>query len=204
MVLIFLIMFNYHNEIYIYILQSDYENSFFIKDYSKNKNNSIEPMDWLWQKPKQYTPLYFKRRVGDKDKKNYKSDISTTTNPLIIISENTWHSLKDILEPRGVLLDIITESKRKKFFGYYPKNSVTYGSLDLELSDYSDYSKDSFYPSGKMVRKAVLKESKIDRDYIFSIAESPMKIFVDGKFKKRVEEAGLICFDFSYEIELST
>lgn len=179
----------------IYQLQSDTENfSYFLRT---SRDNPRQSMRWLWNKPPFYHPENFMLVAGDNKKKSYKTDISTATNPFILFSENTWDSLKDILEPRGVLLDIITESKRKKFFGYYPTNAIKQGALDLDLSDYTDY------PNGKVVRVATLKESKIDKDYIFTIEESKIKIFVDDKFKKRVEEAGLNGFDFSYSVQLS-
>lgn len=188
----------------IYLLESDTQNhSFFIESESYKEGNSGNSIKWLWHNPEKYKPTHFKLRPSENNNKNYKFDISTPTSPFIIISEKAFSVLYDILEPRGLLFDIITESKRKKFLGYYPTNVVSYGSLDLDLSDYRDYSRDSFYPAGKIVRTAVLKESNIDKDYIFMIAESPMKIFVDDKFKKRVEEAGLNGFDFSYNVQLS-
>lgn len=176
----------------IYILQSDFKNnSFFLQDKTNDDGIKGISMDWKWNKPLNYKTTNFKIHAGDNGKKNYKNDISSATSPFYIISESTWNALKDILENRGVLLDIITESKQKRFYGYYTTNMLPTGALNKELSDYTEYS------NGILVREPVLNKSSINDDFIFTIQESISHTFVTEKFKERVEQAGLKGFDFS-------
>nr|NBL93634.1 hypothetical protein [Proteus sp. G2675] len=88
------------------------------------------------------------------------------------------------------------ESKRKKFVGYYPTNSLS-GCFDRTNSIYREY------PNGLMIEKPVLIKNNITDEYLFTIDEDISRIFVTDKFKQRVEDAGLMAFDFSVEIELS-
>lgn len=110
-----------------------------------------------------------------------------------MISEFALTALSDILEPRGQLLPVITESKRRKFFGYYPTNPLS-GCFDKQKSVYREY------PNGLMIDKPVLIADNITDDYLFSIEEDISRVFVTDKFKQRVEEAELLGFDFSVEI----
>lgn len=98
--------------------------------------------------------------------------------------------------PRGQILPIISRSKKKKFFGYYPTNSLS-NCFNHELSDYIEY------PNGLMIYKPVLISENISDEYLFSIEEGINWVFVTDKFKQRVEEAGLLAFDFSWEIPTS-
>lgn len=184
----------------IFLLESDMAtHSFFVPKKNTNSPFSIkiESGSWRWQRPESYSPVNFELQSSDNNRKNFNFDICTFASPFIIFSEKAWSALYDILNPIGIKFDIITQSKRKLFFGYYPLRYIQRGCLDLELSDYS------VLPKGLIVREAVLKKSFINADYLFMIEESSSKIFVDEKFKKRVEEAGLIGFDFSYSVQLS-
>jgi len=51
-----------------------------------------------------------------------------------------------------------------------------------------------------LIRKPVLKVDNITDEYLFSIEEDISRVFVTDAFKRRVEEAGLLGFDFSVEI----
>ena len=74
---------------------------------------------------------------SDTGKKNFQHDISSNASPFFVFSENAIEALKDILEPRGQFLPIITPSKRKKFIGYYPTNVIN-GLVDLQKSGNDD------------------------------------------------------------------
>lgn len=50
--------------------------------------------------------------------KNYKKDIFLKGG-LIILSEKALKVLKPILEKKGQFVEVETDSKRKKFFGFY-------------------------------------------------------------------------------------
>ena len=91
---------------------------------------------------------------------------------------------------------MITDSKRKKFIGYYPTHAFA-GVLDLEKSVYETW------PKGLIIRKFVLKKDCIPDEYLFSIIEDDIRIFVTEKFKQLVEQHQLEGFGFQYEIELS-
>lgn len=93
-------------------------------------------------------------------------------------------------------MPVKTESKRKKFVGYYPTNPLS-ECFDRKKSVYREY------PNGLMIEKPVLIRDNITDEYLFTIDEDISRIFVTDKFKQRVEDAGLTAFDFSVEIELS-
>lgn len=184
----------------IYKLNSNtQEFSFFLYDHKGNSNRELsisrDSINWKWSYPSKYNIATFELRAGDNRKKNYNFDISTFESPFIIISEKAWLELKDILEPRGVLLEINTQSKRRKFYGYYPTNSITAKSLNKDLSNFTEY------PNGIIVRDIVLDKKYLSDDYLFSI-ENTSLILVTKKFKERVEKAGLLGFDFSEEVEV--
>lgn len=185
----------------IYKLKSNTQQfSFFLYDHNGNANRQLsiarDSKNWAWNIPTKYDLASFELRAGDNKKKNYNFDISTASSPFIIISEKTWLELKDILEPRGILFEINTPSKRKKFYGYYPTNVIYPSALNRKYSEYTEY------PNGLLIYKYVLNEDKIKDDYLFVVEESISDIFVTEKFKERVEKAGLLGFDFSEEVKI--
>ncbi|WP_309550823.1 hypothetical protein [Erwinia sorbitola] len=137
-----------------------------------------------------YKAIKLELRKNDFGKKNYQFDFSGALNPFFVISELTLDKLRDILEPRGQILPVITESKKKKFFGYYPINPLS-GCFDKGKSVYREY------PKGLMIEKPVLIAENITDEYLFSIEEDISRVFVTDKFRQRVEDAGLLGFDFS-------
>jgi len=116
--------------------------------------------------------------------------------PFFVFSEAALIALEDILLPRGQVLPVITKSKKKKFYGYYPTNSLP-GCFDEKKSEYTVAER------GLMVDRPVLKAKNITDDYLFTIDETMRWVFITDKFKQRVEEAGLLAFDFSWEIPTS-
>ncbi|WP_367430369.1 hypothetical protein ABV523_07165 [Snodgrassella alvi] len=183
----------------IYILKSDTKNyASFIQDYDPDKTESIIglAMDQRWEVFEKYEPIILELDGSDTGKKNYKLDISGSLRPFYILSQQALEKLNDILVEKGQILPVITESKRKKFFGYYPTNPLA-KCLDREKSIYSEAER------GLIVDKPVLIAKNITEEYIFSIEEDIGCVFVTDKFKQRVENAGLLAFDFSREIELS-
>ncbi|WP_258324572.1 hypothetical protein [Frischella perrara] len=114
---------------------------------------------------------------------------------ILVFSESALTALADILEPRGQLLPVITESKRKKFYGYYPTNPLS-GCFDKEKSIYDEC------PNGFVVDKPFLIAQNITDEYLFSVEEDMSRIFVTDKFKQRVEDANLLGFDFSTVISI--
>lgn len=139
----------------------------------------------------------FELNSSDTGKKNFKHDISANTKPFFIFSENTVEALRDILEPRGQFIPIKTPSKRKKFIGYYPTNTIE-GLVYLEKSGNHDLDR-PFFTDNLFFRKEVVFD-----EYLFCIAESRNCVLITEKFKQRVEEAGLKGFDFVYSERIVT
>lgn len=180
----------------IYLLRSTSLNTCsFIQEYSNNEESIMGlARDKPWHPfGKEYIAITLELRRNDAGKKNYQFDFSSALNPFFVISESALDKLGDILTPRGQVLPVITKSKKKKFFGYYPTNSLS-DCLNKEESIYREY------PKGLIIEKPVLIASGITDEYLFSIDEDISRVYVTDKFKKRVEETGLLGFDFSVEI----
>ena len=183
----------------IYLLKTTLSDTcFFIQDYPEGEVGIMRrAMAQRW-KPfgNDYQPIKLELRRNELGKKNYQFDFSGFLNPFLVFSESALTALADILEPRGQLLPVITESKRKQFFGYYPTNPLS-GCFDKEKSVYEEC------PNGLMIRKLFLIAKNITDEYLFSIEEDISFVFVTDKFKQRVEDANLLGFDFSTEISIS-
>ena len=183
----------------IYLLRTTLRDTcFFIQDYPEGEENIMgRAMDQRW-KPfgNDYQPIKLELRRNELGKKNYQFDFSGFLGPFLVFSESALTALADILEPRGQLLPVFTESKRKQFFGYYPTNPLS-GCFDKEKSIYEEC------PNGLMIRKPFLIAQNITDEYLFSVEEDMRRVFVTDKFKQRVEDANLLGFDFSVEISIS-
>ena len=142
-----------------------------------------------------YDEITLELRASDHGNKNYKFDFSSALAPFFVISEKCLNLIGDVLNSRGEVLPVITSSKRKKFFGYYPTNVLS-GCFDKDKSEYKEY------PKGLMIEKIVLSKERIKEDYLFSIEEDISRVFVTDKFKRLVESHNLEGFDFSREVEL--
>ncbi|MFJ0492294.1 hypothetical protein [Citrobacter werkmanii] len=180
----------------IYLLRSTSRNTCsFIQDYPEGERSIIGRsmmQDW---KPfeENYHSVTLELRRNYSGKRNYQFDFSSALNPFLVVSEDALNKLKDIFEPRGQILPVITKSKKKNFFGYYPTNPLS-GCFNMDESVYRVAER------GLIIEKPVLIASNITDEYLFSIDEDISRVFVTDKFKKRVEEAGLLGFDFSVEI----
>ncbi|MFQ0990843.1 hypothetical protein [Gilliamella apicola] len=183
----------------IYLLESALrDNCFFIQDCPEEEKGIMQRAVTQRWKPfdDNYQPIKLELRRNELGKKNYQFDFSGFLGPFLVFSESALTALADILEPRGQLLPVITESKRKQFFGYYPTNPLS-GCFDKEKSVYEEW------PNGLKIEKTFLIAKNITDDYLFSIEESISRVFVTDKFKQRVEDANLLGFDFSTEIAIS-
>ena len=145
-----------------------------------------------------YQPPELILESNDYGRKNYQFDISAGTSPFYILSKKAAQVLAPVLEPRGQFLEVITESKRKKFVGFYPVNPL-YNCLDMGKSKYRKFE------NGLMVDKYVLLSKNISDDYLFTLSceESSTSVFVTDKFRRLVEDNFLAGFDFSREVEVS-
>ena len=170
----------------------------FIEDYPDGQESIMRrALDWEWQSGGiDCSTVKLELRRNDFGKKNYEFDVSSALNPFFVFSERAANELEDILSSRGVFLPVDTESKRKKFVGYYPINSLKC-CFNKNGSIYKEY------PSGLMIEKNVLVLNNITDEYLFSIEENVRDVFVTEKFKKRVEDSGVLGFDFSFEVQTS-
>jgi len=134
---------------------------------------------------------------NDYGRKNYYFDISSFTSPFFIFSQKAADILASVLEPRGQFLEVNTPSKRKKFIGYYPTNSLP-NCLDMEKSRYREFE------NGLMIDKCVLVSKNITDEYLFTLKsrESGINVFVTDKFRRLVEDNFLAGFNFSREVEV--
>ena len=183
----------------IYLLRTTLrDTSFFMQDCPEEERGIMQRAVRQRWKPfgDDYQPIKLELGRSDSGKKNYQFDFSGFLGPFLVFSESALTALADILEPRGQLLPVITESKRKQFFGYYPTNPLS-GCFDKEKSIYEEC------PNALMIEKTFLIAKNITDDYLFSIEESISRVFVTDKFKQRVEDANLLGFDFSTEIPTS-
>ena len=182
----------------VYQLKSDLENySFFLEKYN-NVDNMFLDKYWEWKEIdlNTYEPVKYELCSAGNGGKNYKFDIART-NGLIIFSERAINVLKDILEQTGQIVPIITESKRKKFFGFYANKNIYDDSIiNFEKSDYAQYEK------GKVFRKIVLNNKYPKDDYIFTLSFYAMGAFVTEKFQELVEKHDLQGFEFNQYTEV--
>ena len=183
----------------IYLLRTTLRDTcFFIQDYPEGEEGIMgRAIDQRW-KPfgDDYQPIKLELRRNELGKKNYQFDFSGALNPFLVFSESALTTLADILEPRGQLLPVITESKRKKFYGYYPTNPLS-GCFDKEKSIYEEC------PNALMIEKTFLIAKNITDEYLFSVEEYISRVFVTDKFKQLVEDANLLEFDFSVKTSIS-
>lgn len=183
----------------IYLLESDVTNFCSFMEIYPPKVGSIigRSMRQDWQAfDRDNISIPLKLRKNEEGKKNYQFDISSALAPFFVISEHAHNALEDILSPRGQIFPVISESKKKKFFGYYPTNPLS-GCFDKEKSKYREAER------GLIVERPVLIAENISDEYLFSVEEDISRVFVTDKFKQRVEKAGLLAFDFSWEIPTS-
>ncbi|MCG8710960.1 hypothetical protein JHU04_004282 [Brenneria sp. 4F2] len=182
----------------IYLLRSTSRTTCsFIQDYPDGERSIIGRSMMRRWRPfiNEYNAIQLTLRKDDAGKKNYRFDFSSALNPFFIISESALNKLSDIFEPRGQILPVLTESKKKRFFGYYPVNPLS-GCLDMDKSKYR------VAEHGLIIEAPILIAASLTDEYLFTIEEDISRVFVTDKFKRRVEDAGLLGFDFSVKIPI--
>lgn len=182
----------------IYLLKSILGNkSIFIHIQDNHIPISIQAMEQKWQPfSENYKPVKLKLYKSDEGKKNFQFDFCSFLAPFYIFSDKAVDVLGDILRKNGQILSVITESKRKRFWGYYPTNLIV-GCFDKNNSLFRAYEK------GLVIDKVSLIASKVPDDDLFTIEEDISSTFVNENFKECVKKNKLYGFDFSIEIHLS-
>lgn len=182
-----------------------------IQSFSKEYSSFIEKNEGSYMDSIQYKAMHnqswknfdlnkyeipsFELCSSDTGKRNYKFDVSSSSRPFYIFSEKAVESLKDILEPRGQFLPIITPSKRKKYLGYYPTNPLR-NMIDLEKSNINKEELENF--GIREMNNIHIKSGAIIDEYIICFSEARGCVLITEKFRQRVEKAGLEGFDFIY------
>jgi hypothetical protein len=183
----------------VYKLKNDLENYAHFLEIRENVDNMFIDKYWRWKEIdlNTYEPVKYELCSGDNGKKNYKMDIAKTSMGLIIFSEKAINALKNILEKTGQIVPIITESKRKKFFGFYPNKNIYDDSIiNFDKSEWRQAEK------GKIFQKIVLNNQYPKNDYIFTLSSYAMGCFVTEKFKEIVEKNDLKGFEFNEYTEI--
>lgn len=183
----------------VYELKQDTENYANFVEIRKKLEDSFSYQYFNWKNIdlNNYKPLIFKLYASDTGKKNFKTDISCISGGLFIFSESAIKLFKDIFEETGQIIPIETESKRKKFYGFYPNKKPYDGSIiNFEKSIWRQAEK------GKIISKLVLNNNYPKEEYLFTLNDEPMNAFVTEKFKELVEKNNLKGFDFSREIPI--
>lgn len=179
----------YFND-YSCFLEKNYEH------YSNSiKHKALYEQNWKPFDLNKFKVPEFELLPSDNKKRNYQFDISSPSSPFYIFSEKAVEALKDILEPRGQFLPIITPSKRKKYIGYYPTNPVI-NMIDVKKSGMEKEDLETF--GVRNINDLYLKQEAELDDYIICFSEDRAKVFVTEKFRNEVEQAGLKGFDFIY------
>jgi hypothetical protein len=182
----------------VYQLKSDLENyANFVEKYTDVHNMFIDKY-WEWKSIdlNNYEPVKCELIHSGNNKKNYQFDVARI-NGLIIFSEKAIDVFKDILEKTGQIVPIITESKRKKFFGFFANKNIYDSSIiNFKKSEYNQYEK------GKVFHKIVLNNTYPKNDYLFVLFDEPMIVFVTEKFKNLVEKNDLKGFEFNEYTEV--
>lgn len=182
----------------IYKLISDSKNYSNVIDESTLDNDiKNRAMDQFWKpfEENNFDIPALNLSKSDTGKLNFKSDIFWGVSPFYVFSEKAVEALRDILESRGQFLPVNIKSKRKNFIAYYPTNVIE-NALDKHLSSYVEIG----HGYGVVLNKTCLVEDKLKGEYLFVLSECRYEVFVTDKFKKRVEEAGLVGFDFTHKV----
>lgn len=184
----------------VYKLWPDFDHhTSFLEQYDDVHNMFIDKYrDWKNIDISTYEPVVLHTYRTQEGIKNFKMDITPAAHGLIILSEKAVEVLKDVLDGTGQIIPIVTDSKRKKFYGFYPnKNVYTLSIVNMDKTDYRQA------PKGKLFYKIILNEKYPKNDYIFTIDEVLSEIFVTDKFKELVEENNLGGLSFDRIVEVS-
>ncbi len=107
-------------------------------------------------------------------------------------SQRACDALRDMLEPNGELLPLDSECG-----AYYYYNCQTYtDALDYEQSTIEWPRRQEKYIAGDILRY-VFDDQQLKHLSIFGLSIYPIYLYVTESFKQRVEEAGLMGFDFN-------
>lgn len=183
----------------VYELRQDLENYTHFIDQWEKLEDSFSSQYWGLKTIdlNLFKPLKLKLYASDTGKKTYQNDISFVTGGLFIFSEKAISVFKEILKNTGQIIQLETESKKKKFCGFFPnKNIYTDVIINFDKSVWRQAEK------GKIIKKLVLNNNYPRNDFLFTLYDSPSICLVTDKFKELVENHDLKGFDFSKEIEV--
>ncbi len=168
----------------IYKLKNNYDDfSHFIemRDYFVNDT-------WEWNSP--VLNKIYRHEMGrsNKNLKNFKLDVSRKINYLILSDR-----AKPLFEEYGTFFEIETDSKRKKFVGFFPNKCIVSNELaDLRISEY-EISENGKLNLGNFFFKKEIESLDLD----LFVVEGSSYIYVTDNFKEKLEKEGLGGFSFN-------
>lgn len=173
----------------IYLLNSNIDSHCFFMERN-NDSSSFVRDHFKWKVYNEKTYSY--ELMNNNNRRNYQFDFSFFSGGVLILSERGYEVLKNIIDDSCTKINISTTSKMKNFYGFYPNKKIFKNNIvDLNKSDFEKYEK------GILFRKIFLNSSAPINDYLFSIEDYMARCFVTDKFKKIVEDNGLVGFDFT-------
>jgi len=184
----------------VYELRSNHDSFSHFDEKNEDVKNILVYRYWEWANIdlNTYQPVVLELGTSNFGKRNFKMDITIAANCLLVLSEKAVECLKDLLEKTGQIIPITTDSKRKKFYGFYAnKNVYDLSIVNLDKSDYRQAER------GKIFHKVVLNESYPKDDYIFTVRELAMRIYATDKFKELIEKNNLGGLRFDRTVEVS-
>lgn len=167
----------------IYLIRQDFSTSYFLcNEINSNKYNGVDLDEKI---ENNYLLTHHSEHNVNL---NYKFDLSELSN-FLVFSENAVTALSSIIENDGKVFPVTTGSKRKNFFGFYPSNAILNSTefIDPVLSEFND----DFY-SIAYFNSNILKQNHD----IFVVNGIRNSFFVSERFKKIVEDNGLLGFKF--------
>lgn len=168
----------------IYELKNNYDDfSHFIemRDYFVNDT-------WGWNSPVLNKTYRHEMGRSNKNLKNFKLDVSRKINYLILSDK-----ARKLFELYGTFFEIETDSKRKKFHGFFPNKCIVSNELaDLRISEY-EISENGKLNLGNFFFKKEIESLDLD----LFVVEGSSYIYVTDRFKEKLEKEGLGGFSFN-------
>lgn len=177
----------------IYELRENYNYSqFFIVGSNYFYNNTL-----YWHDTLKNETYFYEMRKSSKGVRNFNIDISVQLNHLLLSDR-----AKPLFEKFGDFFDVHTESKRKKFTGFFPNKCIVSNSvINSKLSDSRIMENENIIYDNVFFNKKI---EDIDWDS-FVVSDVASTIYISDKMKELLEATGLLGFEsrLVYDSDLS-
>lgn len=182
----------------IYKFYTDFNFSSFTENFPLSDTKDLffyDHNDWQNYNGKNYV---FSLLTSNFKKKKYDFDISTNHLGIVIFSEKAIDCLSmDLLNKFFTPVNIITESKRKKYFGFYPnKNIYDDNIIDFNLSSYRRYIHEETKKISFVFDRVKLNHNAPINDEFFVLKSYFCRLFFNDKIKNIIDKNNLIGCEF--------